>query len=759
MHLISTVYIGLMLMTLIGCGASENPIDTRVQPAHLTTNDSRSVFIDTYKQHLTNIVERQEDSPLFFVAEESVLAIDTPSVADQPALSTQPGDSVTATPPSFSTTNNQIQGVDELDAVKFDGQYLFTLLEKPETETELPNPSPIVSEPVVSSQLFAPVFLPRAWQIRILETTNGSPFAEEVATIDLSEQEQNNQYNGLYLHTNAELNKKSMLAIGSFFEYTFIYPPEVIDIPEEDIITLEEETLTTPLPEPEPLPIAIAEPIAADSALSIYPYPGPSTSQVVINSFDISTASTPVTLPSLKIEGQLVSTRKIGNKLYIISQTSALPQGFIPWATDKEQIQNNLALIEQLDIDALLPSYYKDDQELTQVKPTGCYMPPVAELYHHYSAPQLTTITQINLDNPDEITAACVFTGQQVFATLNNLYLFQNEWTKSNSNSNEYNFFTSIHKFELGGSVPQYIGSGRVQGEVTGRNPSFRLGEQNNHLGILTSEWVNNSNGRSSPMHRLTFLEPAPSSSSSFELDIVSQLPNDQRPEPIGKPNEQIHGVRFVKNRAYVVTFERIDPLYVINTNTVSDPFIEGSVELTGFSEYLHPLGENMLLGIGQETEVIEGRVRTQGLKLSLFDLSDPSKPTTIEEQVIGAAGTYSSVSDDHHAFSIITLDESATAFRFTLPISVYERPAGAPATTWGQWSYTGLHLFDVNLNNPEQKIALSGVINPNSDNNTRNYIWGIQRGVINQDTALYIQPQGTWGALWSAPDSAEGPL
>ncbi|WP_267641799.1 beta-propeller domain-containing protein [Haloarchaeobius amylolyticus] len=103
---------------------------------------------------------------------------------------------------------------------------------------------------------------------------------------------------------------------------------------------------------------------------------------------------------------------------------------------------------------------------------------------------------------------------------------------------------------------------------------------------------------------------------------------------------ERIYSVRFVGDTAYVVTFRQIDPFYVVDLSDASDPQVKGEVKLPGFSRYLHPLGEDRMLGIGQE----DGQV-----KATVFDVSDPQNPTVARSKVLDAR--WSAVARTHHAF------------------------------------------------------------------------------------------------------------
>ncbi len=110
---------------------------------------------------------------------------------------------------------------------------------------------------------------------------------------------------------------------------------------------------------------------------------------------------------------------------------------------------------------------------------------------------------------------------------------------------------------------------------------------------------------------------------------------------------EQIYSVRFMGDTAYVVTFRQTDPLYTVDLSDPSDPRVVGELKILGYSAYLHPVGEDLLLGVGQDaTET--GRI--QGTQISLFDVSDLSNPRRIDTITL-SEGSNSEVEYDHHAF------------------------------------------------------------------------------------------------------------
>jgi hypothetical protein len=111
---------------------------------------------------------------------------------------------------------------------------------------------------------------------------------------------------------------------------------------------------------------------------------------------------------------------------------------------------------------------------------------------------------------------------------------------------------------------------------------------------------------------------------------------------------ERIYAVRFIGDVGYVVTFRQTDPLYTLDLSDPDRPRVVGELKIPGYSAYLHPIGEELLLGVGQEA-TDDGRV--QGLQLSLFDVSDLAHPARLQKRTIGERWSHSAAEWDHHAF------------------------------------------------------------------------------------------------------------
>ncbi len=123
-------------------------------------------------------------------------------------------------------------------------------------------------------------------------------------------------------------------------------------------------------------------------------------------------------------------------------------------------------------------------------------------------------------------------------------------------------------------------------------------------------------------------------------LDVVGQVGG------IGR-DERIYAVRFIADRGYVVTFRQIDPLYVVDLSNPNAPTVAGELEMTGYSAYLHPVGDGLLLGVGREATEWGGLLGTQ---VSLFDVSDANAPRLVDRFALEGDGG-SEVEWDHHAF------------------------------------------------------------------------------------------------------------
>jgi uncharacterized secreted protein with C-terminal beta-propeller domain len=220
------------------------------------------------------------------------------------------------------------------------------------------------------------------------------------------------------------------------------------------------------------------------------------------------------------------------------------------------------------------------------------------------------------------VDADAVFTsGDTVYASHSSLYVATQRWDGGG--------MTSIHRFDT--SDPDRTGygtSGAVPGSLLNQ---FSLSE---HDGILRAATTVDGNAESES--RVTTLERRD-----------GRLVQRGHVGGLGR-GERIYAVRFMGDVGYVVTFRQVDPLYTLDLADPGRPRVLGELKIPGYSAYLHPIGDDLLLGVGQEATA-QGRI--QGLQISLFDVSDLARPQRLQNLTLGERWSSSEVEWDHHAF------------------------------------------------------------------------------------------------------------
>jgi uncharacterized secreted protein with C-terminal beta-propeller domain len=217
---------------------------------------------------------------------------------------------------------------------------------------------------------------------------------------------------------------------------------------------------------------------------------------------------------------------------------------------------------------------------------------------------------------------AILASGDTVYASPSSLYVATQRWDTEGAS-------TSIHRFDI--SDPDrtsYAASGMVPGSLLNQ---FSLSEDK---GILRAAST------------VGFGPEAESKVTTLARDDGHLVQRGQV-GGLGR-GERIYAVRFIGDVGYVVTFRQTDPLYTIDLADPAHPRVRGELKIPGYSAYLHPVGDDLLLGVGQEATP-DGRV--QGLQLSLFDVSDLARPARLQKAQLGERWSGSAVEWDHHAF------------------------------------------------------------------------------------------------------------
>jgi uncharacterized secreted protein with C-terminal beta-propeller domain len=177
------------------------------------------------------------------------------------------------------------------------------------------------------------------------------------------------------------------------------------------------------------------------------------------------------------------------------------------------------------------------------------------------------------------------------------------------------------------------------------------------------------------------------------------------------------------------VTFRRVDPLFVIDLSSPTSPKVLGKLKIPGYSDYLHPYDETHVIGIGKEvTESEGGMALMQGVKLGLFDVSDPENPKEIAKYEIGSRGTDSDALHDHKAF-LFDKDKNL----LVIPILLVEGNPFEPFV-YRPYTWQGAYVFSTSL---DSGFTLKGKITHAPSNTTESYYY--YYGPYSVKRSLYI--------------------
>jgi uncharacterized secreted protein with C-terminal beta-propeller domain len=473
---------------------------------------------------------------------------------------------------------------------------------------------------------------------------------------------------------------------------------------------------------------------------------------------------------SFTADGYVINSRRVGNVLYIISSYTPTVDGLSYVESEEEELAN-YKLINDLTIEQLLPKYTDiDGIEHPLVSASNCYIPQSATDKDGFDG--IVTLTAIDINHPENMVSACVNTqASGLYATPQSIYLYGTNYQYTNGQRSETSI---IHKFSVDNLDINYQASGTLDGRFNWQMSNLRFSEQQNFLRVVTTSGDRNQGFK----HRLNVL-----TQNGNELNLIAQLPNNINHKPIGKINgdgivqEDIKAVRFYENNAYIVTFLVTDPLYVISLTDNTAPKIIGELEIPGYSAYLHPISDRLLLGIGQNVDANrlapiidfndDGTVNAnesspivEGAKISLFDISDLTNPQEISSLVY--ENSYTPVEYDYHALTYLRGETGE--HRFSLPI---ERWGAIRFIEDGDQSYdvwspeNFLALIEVSSSDANATLIDKGKVKAeNNSNDKYNYISGWNdRAVLHNNDIYYVHGNSVWRSDWQNPDQTTGPF
>lgn len=240
-----------------------------------------------------------------------------------------------------------------------------------------------------------------------------------------------------------------------------------------------------------------------------------------------------------------------------------------------------------------------------------------------------TVVSSFLLKNPEEkVDSKAIFgCSGLVYVSKNNIYVCESYYNSDDSDVTQ----TCIRKISYKDGILKAVGQTKIDGTL---NDSFSLDEYEGNLRLVTTV---SSNGDSGIMPLVLFGDSADSEIAKQEdtnyLYILDEKLNElSKIEDIAK-DEQVYSARFIGKTGYVVTYKQTDPLFSIDLSDPKNPQIIGELKIPGFSEYLHPYGDGLLLGIGMDVD--DTGTTTNGVKLSMFDISNPEDVAEVQKYVM----------------------------------------------------------------------------------------------------------------------------
>ena len=326
--------------------------------------------------------------------------------------------------------------------------------------------------------------------------------------------------------------------------------------------------------------------------------------------YDISDRRKPKAVSDFSQSGDILTSRMVGNYVYIVTNDYVQRGGrFVPMCGSSDSYSP-------------LPA--------SDIK---CVPDPKTASYIVLSAVDISSGKQ-----SASCTKAVFGASNEIYCNDHALYSASNEWDQESGNE-----YTRIARAKLDGADVSFDATTRVRGQV---NDQFSMDEKDGYFRIATT-----SRRAGMDVNNLFILDKA--------LKETGKVTGFAR-------NESIKAVRFMGEKAYVITYQAIDPLFVIDLADPADPRIEGEVKIDGFSTLLVPLGGGRLLGIGHATgDNGYGGEYASGLKLALFDISDPSAPKVLDSKEYEDMS--SPAQSDHHALTVNTEDGY-----FAIPYDIY---------------------------------------------------------------------------------------
>lgn len=470
----------------------------------------------------------------------------------------------------YSDTNNQVEGVQEADIIKTDGEYIYAAVDG---------------------------------DVYLLRENGGNPeILSKIEKIDTVSEEGENicgiseRINDIYIAGDR------MVLIKYVADYDAYY-----DMMED-----------------------AAETDAAPANGCVIYGPPAGLAKYTAAVYDITDRSHPVLLNELGQSGTLIDSRMVGDILYLVYSY------YVPGE------------IDETDPSTYVPALYLGDAK-TEVAADDIM------LLGEPGAAQYLTVSSIDVGSPAEFldTQSILGCGSDIYCNSETLVVALTTMEETNDVSKDK---TELFRFSLKDGAVTMESQGSVPGYVLNQ---FSMDEYNGYFRIVTTENVThyfNGGGIASAEQEKT-------RNHLFVLDesmnIVGSIEDLAR-------GESIYSARFMGDTGYFVTYRQVDPLFTVDLSTPSEPKILSELKVPGFSNYLHPFGDGLLLGFGQNSDEESGEI--QGLKLSIFDTSDPAAVAEKHSELLGEKYMWSNAIGNHKA---ILVDSEKNLIGFPAEMSI----------------------------------------------------------------------------------------